>query len=79
MGTLTNEQRELMIRSGGRPFELVDPESNEHYVLIRAEEYEQLRTALGESDPRDLYPALHQALREEGWDDPRMDDYNRYG
>lgn len=33
----------------------------------------------GDIDPHDTYPLLHRALREEGWDDPRMDEYNRYG
>lgn len=38
-----------------------------------------LPTTGGDIDPRDMYPLLHRALRDEGWDDPRMDEYNRYG
>lgn len=38
-----------------------------------------LPTTGSDIDPRDLYPQLHRALRDEGWDDPRMDEYNRYG
>lgn len=38
-----------------------------------------LPTTGGDIDPRELYPLLHRALRDEGWDDPRMDEYNRYG
>ncbi len=38
-----------------------------------------LPTTGGDIDPHDMYPLLHRALRDEGWDDPRMDEYNRYG
>lgn len=38
-----------------------------------------LPTTAGEIDPREMYPLLHRALHDEGWDDPRMDEYNRYG
>ena len=79
MGILTQEQRAQLKQCGGRPFELIDPESNEHYVVIRADEYERLRAFLGDQEPRELYPALHRALRDEGWDDPQLNDYNRYG
>jgi hypothetical protein len=78
MAILTVEQRELLKQSGGEPLQLVDPDTNQKYVLLRAETYDQLRSVLTDLDPRDLYPALHRALQDEGWDDPRMDEYNRY-
>jgi hypothetical protein len=46
--------------------------------LVRAEVYEQLRSGHADLNPRDLYPALHRALQDEGWDDPQMEEYNRY-
>jgi hypothetical protein len=79
MATLTVEQRNLLKQASGEPLRLVDPDTNQEYVLLPADLYEQLRSVLSDLDPRDLYPALHRALRDEGWDDPHMDEYNRYG
>jgi hypothetical protein len=78
MATLTPEQRLLLQQAGGQMLRLIDPDTNEQYVLVPAEVYEQLRSGQTDLDPRELYPALHRALRDEGWDDPRMDEYNRY-
>ena len=79
MGTLTVEQRELVKQSGGQPVPLIDPDTNQEYVLLSAQIYERLRQFLDDLNPRDLYPALHRALQDEGWNDLRMDEYNRYG
>ena len=29
-------------------------------------------------DPRELYPLISKTAAEAGWDDPLMDDYDRY-
>jgi hypothetical protein len=79
MATLTTEQRTLLEQAGGEILRLIDPDTNQQYVLVRADVYEQLRSGQAELDPRELYPALHRALEDEGWDEPRMDEYNRYG
>jgi hypothetical protein len=79
MATLTTEQRTLLQQAGGEVLRLIDPDTDQQYVLLRAEVYEQLRSAQAELDPRELYPALHRALEDEGWDGPQMDEYNRYG
>jgi len=79
MTELTTEQRQLLQQSGGQPVRLIDPDTKQQYMLVRAEVYDQLRSVQTDLDPRDLYPALHRALRDEGWDDAQMDEYNRYG
>ena len=79
MSTLTKEQCQLLHETGGEPLRLTDPDTNCEYVLVQAETYEQLRHLLSEFNPREMYPALHRALRDEGWDDPALDEYNRYG
>ena len=79
METLTIAQRNLLKETGERPVRLIDPDTRQEYVLLKAEVYEQLRSVLTDLEPRNLYPALHRALRDEGWDDPKMDEYNRYG
>ena len=32
-----------------------------------------------ETDIRGAYPLMDAVARQEGWDDPEMDSYNRYG
>ncbi|MGC8640885.1 MAG: hypothetical protein ACP5XB_13540 [Isosphaeraceae bacterium] len=78
MATVTTEQRKLLQQSSGEVLRLNDPNTDEQYVLMRASVYEQLRSRLADLDPRELYPALDRALQGEGWDDPQMDEYNRY-
>ena len=79
MSTLTKEQCQLLHEKEGEPLRLLDPDTNREYVLVQAEVFEQLRHLLSDLNPRELYSALHRALRDEGWDDPVMDEYNRYG
>jgi hypothetical protein len=79
MATLTIEQRNLLKQRSGEPLRLVDPDTNQEYVLLPADVYDRLQSILTDLSPRDLYPALHRALLDEGWDDPHMDEYNRYG
>ncbi len=79
MGILTKDQRNLLRQAGGEPLRLIDPDTNQEYVLLRADTYDQVRSVLDDLNPRDLYAALHRTLSDEGWDDPHMDEYNRYG
>src|SRR5437762_13266626 len=78
MSALTQEQCQLLRQSGGGPVRLLDPDTNQQYVVLQAEAYDRLQSVLGEPDPREVYPALDRALRDEGWNDAQMDDYNRY-
>jgi hemerythrin-like domain-containing protein len=79
VGTLTPDQRKLIQQAGGEVLRLVDPDTSQQYVLLRADLYEQLRSSHLDLNPSDFYPALNRAMRDEGWDDPQMDEYNRYG
>jgi hypothetical protein len=79
MTTLTQEQKQLLQQTTGEPPRLLDPDTKREYVLLPAETYQRLRDVLGDLDPRGTYPLLHRALRDEGWDEPHMDEYNRYG
>jgi hypothetical protein len=76
MTALTHEQRELLKDSCRQPVRLIDPETNQEYVLLQSEVYDRLQSVIGDPAPRDLYPALQRALKDEGWDDPHMDEYN---
>jgi hypothetical protein len=78
MGTLTVEQRALLQQAGGEVLRLIDPDTNQQYVLVRADLYEQIWSGHADLVPPQLYPALHRAMKDEHWDDPEMDEYNRY-
>ncbi len=73
---LTEEQRHQLGVS--TPLRLRDPRTNEIYVLVREDVYGKLRALLDEEfDPAEAYPAIDAAFRE-GWDDPKMAEYDRY-
>ena len=57
---------------------VVDPRTSIEYVLVRADLYERMRGLLGEDfHPSEAYPAIDRAFSE-AWEDPKMDDYDRY-
>jgi hypothetical protein len=58
---------------------LIDPQTNEAFVLIRAEAYDRLKQLLyddSEFSTEEAFPLLNEMLGKEGWDDPAMDIYN---
>lgn len=69
---LSNEQL-----ASPSPIRVSDPETLRDYVVLRAEEYDQL-AALGEFTVREAYPLMDEVARKEGWDDPEMDVYDLY-
>jgi hypothetical protein len=75
--TLTDEQLRAVAAHPDEPVRLVDPATNRAFVLLRAEVYERVRDLLGDTHPGDAYPAIDRAFAA-GWDDPKMDDYDRY-
>ncbi len=74
---LTQQQQQALDVTAP-PLRMLDPRTNTTYVLLPAEVYERVQGLLGEDiQPRDTYPAVDRAFAE-GWNDPRMDDYDRY-
>lgn len=70
--------REQLQAAEASPLRVTDPETRREYVVVRAEDYERLRGLLGEDfDPSEAYPAIDRAFAE-GWDDPKMDDYDNH-
>ena len=58
---------------------LIDPQTKEAFVLIRAEAYDRLKHLLyddAEFPSEEAFPLLNEVLGKEGWDDPAMDIYN---
>lgn len=57
---------------------VVDPETHEEYVVVNASWFDRLKEASEEIDAlRETYPAADRTFAE-GWNDPKMDDYDRY-
>ncbi|MBI2823452.1 MAG: hypothetical protein HYX69_02035 [Planctomycetia bacterium] len=67
-----NKLKQAVEAARGEPVEIVDPERNQHYVLIRAEEYDRLQSVMDEGTRF----ALREMGRRAGWDDPSMDAYD---
>jgi hypothetical protein len=69
------QRRELQ---GGAVPRLVDPDTHQTYVLVSEKVYERVKSLFGDAfHPSDAYPAINRAFAE-GWNDPKMDDYDRY-
>ena len=74
---LTAEQLNALAIHLGEPIRCIDPASQRRYVLLRAEVYDRVEAFLEDYRPQDAYPAIDRAFAE-GWDDPKMNDYDRY-
>jgi hypothetical protein len=68
------------LEQGVGPVRLVDAATNEHYVIMRADQYERAKALFeeDESHPRAVYPFVEQSFGKAGWDQPEMDVYNDY-
>jgi hypothetical protein len=78
MTRLPGELREVVEEAGDRPVEIVDPETNRRYVLLRADIYERLHVLFegGPLSKEEQQWLLHEAGKRAGWDDPEMDVCN---
>lgn len=73
---LTPDQRRAL--QGMEVPRVADPDTHQTYVLVREEVYERLKGLLGDDfHPSEAYPAIDRAFAA-NWDDPKMDDYDRY-
>ena len=61
---LTEEQQTALGQA--QPAKLLDPRTNETYVLVRADLYERMRAL------------IDSATKRAGWDDPALDAYEKY-
>jgi hypothetical protein len=74
---LPDELRSALVAHPGVALELVDEQTRAAYVLMPAEEFQRLKTAMG-YDLEETYRAQIATAMAAGWDDPRMDAYNDY-
>jgi hypothetical protein len=75
MVSLTPEQRRELVDE--KVPRAIDPETGQVYVLVREEAYQRMQQLLDDFQPADAYPAIDRAFAE-GWEDPKMDDYDHY-
>ena len=60
---LTEEQRQAIRRSGETPPRVVDPQTRETFVLLRADVYEQLEPLLPAGPPSAISPEVPPGIR----------------
>ena len=76
---LTEEQRQQL--EGGKAVDVSDTNTAQSYVLLRKDLYERVRRLLyDDSDwtEDELRLLLAQSAKDNGWDEPGMDAYDRY-
>jgi hypothetical protein len=73
---LTEALRQALEKSPDQSLRLRYPHTNFEYVVIRADVYDQPGKLVG-LDPKDTHPLLDETFRE-GWDDPKMAEYDDY-
>jgi hypothetical protein len=59
----------------GTPVELFDPNSNEVFYLVSAEQFQKLTTGRDDFDPRAIYPVIDIVMAEVDANDPLLDSY----
>jgi hypothetical protein len=79
MFDLTEEQRRQL--ESGQAIDVTDPQTAQRYVVLRKDVYERVRQLLyDDSDWTDdeLRLLLARSAKENGWEEPGMDAYDRY-
>lgn len=76
---LNQELQQAIDAQPGTPARVIDPRTKKAYVLVAAEHYERIKGLLEQDDDLSTtYPAQIESAMRAGWDDPPMDDYDRY-
>jgi len=72
---LSDELRQAIDASDGAPVEVVHPQTQDHYVVIRAEIYERLKNVLDMSEPTEEEKTLllQRIGKSIGWEDSSSD------
>lgn len=72
----TAEQQQALDAVPG-PLRILDPRTNQTYVLVRTEIYERVRALLEDDfSAEDAFQAQIESAAAAGWDDPTLDVYN---
>jgi len=75
---LTAAQHQVLEQNGTEPVRVVDPANRAEYVLVRAELYGRLKAILDDDGwVEGAYTLAMEVFAKDGWDDPRMDVYDK--
>lgn len=72
---VTPEVRQAIADAGDEPVRLQDPETGDEYVLIKADQYQRIRSAIEpgfDPESNELISHMWHVMRDE-WDDEEMD------
>jgi hypothetical protein len=77
---LSADLRQALTDPSNYPVRLIDSETKEAYIVLRAELYDRLKYLLEEDgyEITDTYRAQMESALRAGWGDPEMDAYNHY-
>jgi hypothetical protein len=76
---LTDEQRQQL--ESGQVVDITDPQTSQRYVILQKEVYERVRQLLyddAEWTEDELRLQLARSAKDNGWDEPGMEDYDHY-
>ena len=79
MMELTEEQRQVV--SGAENPMILDPQTHEAYVRVRKTVFDRIKGLLyddSEMTHDELRLLLRRSSKENGWDEPGMDEYDHY-
>ncbi len=76
--TFTPEVRKALEEAGEQPLEIIDQDTKQRYVLLKADVFDRIHLLLqgGPLSKEEQRFLLEQAGRRAGWDDPEMDIYD---
>jgi hypothetical protein len=78
---LTEQQQQSLEAGQEKPPRVFNPRTQETFVLVRADVYEQLKGFLKEEDGLDMRQVailVERAMREDDADDPALEAYQKY-
>jgi len=60
----------------GTPVEVIDPNTNEVFYLVSAEQFQKISAVLSDDfNPREGYPVIDRIMAEDDMHDPLLDSY----
>ncbi len=73
---LTEQQRQALEGHDGELVRVINPGTNEMFVLVPVQLYERLKSILSDGfDPREAYPWVDQIMAEDDANDPSLTTY----
>lgn len=76
---LTDQQRQQL--DSGKAVDVTDPRTAQHYVILRKDIYERVQHLFADDSEwteEELRLLLARSARDNGWEEPGMEDYDRY-